>query len=141
MPGGEEHLARLDSLFAEMERAAPDAAFFLTADHGMHHKTRVWDLEGVRQSRAQLRAAMLPPSVTHTFSITADSAARHGSICRIRPTKRAHGKDSRCAPGVELVLRLTRAAALSFDAVTDRTARRVRRPRHGVRRTRRRRDT
>ena len=26
-----EHLARLDSLFAEMEQAAPDAAFFLTA--------------------------------------------------------------------------------------------------------------
>lgn len=58
-PESKEHLARLDSLFAEAEHAAPDAAFFLTADHGMHHKTRVWDLEKACASRGvSLRAAI-----------------------------------------------------------------------------------
>jgi phosphonoacetate hydrolase len=40
-----EHLARLDELLGEAAAAAPDAAFLLTADHGMNHKTRCWDLE------------------------------------------------------------------------------------------------
>jgi phosphonoacetate hydrolase len=40
-----EHLARLDQLFGEAAAAAPDAAFLLTADHGMNHKTLCWDLE------------------------------------------------------------------------------------------------
>ena len=38
------HLAELDALLGECASAAPDAAFLLTADHGMHHKTRCWDL-------------------------------------------------------------------------------------------------
>jgi phosphonoacetate hydrolase len=42
-----EHLARLDQLFGEAAAAAPDAAFLLTADHGMNFKTRCWDLEKV----------------------------------------------------------------------------------------------
>jgi phosphonoacetate hydrolase len=40
-----EYLARLDQLFGEAAAAAPDAAFLLTADHGMNHKTLCWDLE------------------------------------------------------------------------------------------------
>jgi phosphonoacetate hydrolase len=40
-----EHLSRLDQFFGEAAAAAPDAAFFLTADHAMNHKTRCWDLE------------------------------------------------------------------------------------------------
>src|SRR5215472_4858602 len=44
-PESKEHLARLDQLFAEAAAAAPDAAFLLTADHGMNHKTRCWDLQ------------------------------------------------------------------------------------------------
>jgi phosphonoacetate hydrolase len=40
-----EHLARLDQLLGEAAAAAPDAAFLLTADHGMNHKTHCWDLE------------------------------------------------------------------------------------------------
>src|SRR5579863_4754597 len=40
-----EHLERLDRLFGEAASAAPDAAFLLTADHGMNHKTLCWDLE------------------------------------------------------------------------------------------------
>src|SRR5271169_6368861 len=38
------HLAELDALLGECASAAPDAAFLLTADHGMNHKTRCWDL-------------------------------------------------------------------------------------------------
>jgi phosphonoacetate hydrolase len=38
------HLAGLDALLGECAAAAPDAAILLTADHGMHHKTRCWDL-------------------------------------------------------------------------------------------------
>jgi phosphonoacetate hydrolase len=44
-PESQEHLARLDGLFAELAAAAPDAAILLTADHGMNFKTRCWDLE------------------------------------------------------------------------------------------------
>jgi phosphonoacetate hydrolase len=44
-PESKEHLARLDQLFGEAAAAAPDAAFMLTADHGMNHKTHCWDLE------------------------------------------------------------------------------------------------
>jgi phosphonoacetate hydrolase len=44
-PESKEHLARLDSLFAELAAAAPDAAILLTADHGMNFKSRSWDLE------------------------------------------------------------------------------------------------
>jgi phosphonoacetate hydrolase len=38
------HLAGLDALLGELSAAAPDATILLTADHGMHHKTRCWDL-------------------------------------------------------------------------------------------------
>ncbi|MFN7919701.1 MAG: alkaline phosphatase family protein [Bryobacteraceae bacterium] len=44
-PESQKHLALLDSLFGELASAAPDAAILLTADHGMHHKDRCWDLE------------------------------------------------------------------------------------------------
>jgi phosphonoacetate hydrolase len=46
-PESKEHLTRLDQLFGEAAAAAPDAAFLLTADHGMNHKSRCWDLEKV----------------------------------------------------------------------------------------------
>ena len=39
-----EHLATLDGLLGEARDAAPDAAFLLTADHGMNYKRRCWDL-------------------------------------------------------------------------------------------------
>jgi len=42
-----EHLARLDQFLGEAAAAAPDAMFLLTADHGMNHKSRCWDLEKV----------------------------------------------------------------------------------------------
>jgi len=58
-PESKEHLARLDRFFAEAAAAAPDAAFLLTADHGMNHKTRCWDLEKVCVQRgAPIRIAI-----------------------------------------------------------------------------------
>jgi phosphonoacetate hydrolase len=58
-PESKEHLARLDQLFAEAAAAAPDAAFLLTADHGMNHKSRCWDLEKVCAKRgAPIRIAI-----------------------------------------------------------------------------------
>lgn len=39
-----EFLAHMDRLLGEAAAAAPDAAFLLTADHGMNHKTRCHDL-------------------------------------------------------------------------------------------------
>jgi phosphonoacetate hydrolase len=38
------HLAGLDALLGELSAAAHEAAILVTADHGMHHKTRCWDL-------------------------------------------------------------------------------------------------
>lgn len=43
----QEHLARMDELIGQAMRLAPDAAFLLTADHGMNAKTLCWDLEKV----------------------------------------------------------------------------------------------
>lgn len=54
-----EHLARLDALLGEAAEAAPDAAFLLTADHGMNHKSRCWDLEKACAGRgAPIRIAI-----------------------------------------------------------------------------------
>lgn len=38
------HLAALDTKLAEAAHTAPDAAFYISADHGMNRKTRAWDL-------------------------------------------------------------------------------------------------
>lgn len=46
-----EHLAALDALLAEAAAAAPDAAFLISADHGMNYKTRCWDLERALAAR------------------------------------------------------------------------------------------
>jgi phosphonoacetate hydrolase len=39
------HLSAIDAKLAEAARRAPDAAFYVSADHGMNHKARAWDLE------------------------------------------------------------------------------------------------
>ncbi len=58
-PESREHLARLDALLAQAEAAAPDAVFLLTADHGMSHKTRCWDLARALAGRGlPVRAAI-----------------------------------------------------------------------------------
>lgn len=43
----QDHLAKMDELFGEAMKVAPDAAFLVTADHGMNAKTLCWDLEKV----------------------------------------------------------------------------------------------
>jgi phosphonoacetate hydrolase len=58
-PESREHLARLDALLAQAEAAAPDAVFLLTADHGLNHKTRCWDLARALAARGlPVRAAI-----------------------------------------------------------------------------------
>jgi phosphonoacetate hydrolase len=53
------HLATLDLLLAEAAAAAPDAAFLVSADHGMNYKTRCWDLEKALAARgAPVRIAI-----------------------------------------------------------------------------------
>src|SRR3984893_14973793 len=50
-PESKEHLARMDELIGQAMHAAPDAAFLVTADHGMNAKTLCWDLEKVCERR------------------------------------------------------------------------------------------
>jgi phosphonoacetate hydrolase len=50
-PESKEHLARMDDLIGQAMHAAPDAAFLITADHGMNAKTLCWDLEKVCEHR------------------------------------------------------------------------------------------
>jgi phosphonoacetate hydrolase len=50
-PESKEHLARMDDLIGQAMYAAPDAAFLVTADHGMNAKTLCWDLEKVCERR------------------------------------------------------------------------------------------
>jgi phosphonoacetate hydrolase len=54
-----EHLARVDALLAEAAAAAPDAAFLVSADHGMNYKSRCWDLDKALAARgAPVRMAI-----------------------------------------------------------------------------------
>ena len=99
-----EHLTRLDALLDEAQAAAPDAAFLLTADHGLHHKSRCVDLgKACRNRHMPLRAAI---------SAERDKYLQHhrgfggtGWVYLERPSH-----EERCAailsklPGVETVL-------------------------------------
>jgi len=72
-PQSKEHLARLDELFGQAMKAAPDAAFLVTADHGMNAKTRCYDLEKVCARRGvPLRKA---------FSAGRDRYVKHNRGC------------------------------------------------------------
>jgi phosphonoacetate hydrolase len=54
-----EHLARLDALLGRAVAAAPDAAFLITADHGLNAKSRCWDLAKACRNRGlELRFAL-----------------------------------------------------------------------------------
>ena len=44
-PESKEHLKTMDTLLGEACESAPDARFLLTADHGMNHKNRAYDLD------------------------------------------------------------------------------------------------
>ena len=54
-----EHMTNLDHLLSEAKAAAPDAAFLLTADHGMNYKSRCWDLfKACRERGTDVRFAL-----------------------------------------------------------------------------------
>ena len=54
-----EHMTTLDHLLSEAKAAAPDAAFLLTADHGMNYKSRCWDLfNACRELGSEVRFAL-----------------------------------------------------------------------------------
>jgi phosphonoacetate hydrolase len=58
-PESKEHLSRLDALIGQAVTAAPDAAFLITADHGMNFKKRCWDLAKACKNRGlELRFAL-----------------------------------------------------------------------------------
>jgi len=72
-PQSKEHLARLDALFGEAMNVAPDAAFLVTADHGMNAKTRCYDLEKVCARRGL--------SLRKAFSAGRDRYVKHNRGC------------------------------------------------------------
>jgi phosphonoacetate hydrolase len=109
-PESKEHLATLDGLFGDAVSAAPDAAFLLTADHGMHHKSRCWDLAKACRTRGV--------SVRVAISAERDRYLQHhqgfGGTSWVylehqRDADRVAGVLSRLA-GVEQVLRRADAA-------------------------------
>ncbi|HZP34372.1 MAG TPA: alkaline phosphatase family protein [Candidatus Acidoferrales bacterium] len=68
-----EHLRRLDDLFGQAMKVAPDAAFLVTADHGMNAKTRCYDLEKICSARG------VP--VRKAFSAGRDRYVKHNRGC------------------------------------------------------------
>ena len=60
-PKSQEHLQRIEALIGEARAAAPDAAFFITADHGMKFKTRCCDLARVCEAAGTPIRFMLSP--------------------------------------------------------------------------------
>lgn len=56
-----EHLEKLDQLLKDSQLAAPDAAFFITADHGMNYKKQCWDLSRVLKDRGIPAEFVLSP--------------------------------------------------------------------------------
>lgn len=59
--GSMKHLSRMDALISEARTAAPDAAFFITADHGMNAKKKCWDLaRACAEQGVSLKFALSP---------------------------------------------------------------------------------
>ena len=50
-PRSKSHLHTIDSLLGEVVKILPHAAIFITADHGMNHKSKVWDLTKALKNR------------------------------------------------------------------------------------------
>lgn len=73
LPESKEHLGRIDDLIGQAMKAAPDAAFMVTADHGMNAKARCWDLEKVCSGKGV--------SLRKAFSVGRDQYVRHNRGC------------------------------------------------------------
>jgi phosphonoacetate hydrolase len=110
-PRSTAHLRRLDELIGEALRAAPDAAFFATADHGMNGKNLVYDLGQALASRGR--------PVRLALSAEKDRYVRHhrtfGGTAWVWLNRAADEDDVasvlRGLPGVEAVLPRAEAAA------------------------------
>ena len=89
------HLAGLDALLGELEQTAPDAAILLTADHGMNHKTRCWDLESAFPPVVLRYGPRSRPNRTNTSSTTVVMAGPRGSISSLLATLTAWRISSR----------------------------------------------
>lgn len=109
-PESREHLSHLDQLFGEAASAAPDAAFLLSADHGMNFKSRCWDLgKACAQRGAPVRIAI---------SVERDKYPKHhrghGGVswlyCRDRREIDRVAKAVSTVPGVDAVLTRSEAA-------------------------------
>lgn len=110
-PEAQEHLAKLDALLARAAAIAPDAAFLITADHGMNSKKRCWDLDKALAARGA--------PIRISISAERDKYLRHhrgfGGMAWVHLN--APGDESRVAealagiPGVERVLTRQQAAA------------------------------
>jgi phosphonoacetate hydrolase len=107
----QEHLKTIDDLLGEACIAAPDAGFLLTADHGMNHKRRCYDLTKTLASMA------LPIRIS--ISAERDRYVKHhrgyGGTAWVY-LKKAADKDKVIAavaslPGVESVLTREEAAS------------------------------
>jgi phosphonoacetate hydrolase len=106
-----DHLARLDRLIAELVARHPDAAFLVTADHGMNPKTVCLDLARI------LAAAGFP--VQAAISPVADRLVQHhgghGGVAYIYLADRAARADVIAClarlPGVDRALPAEAAAA------------------------------
>jgi phosphonoacetate hydrolase len=68
-----DHLVRMDDLLGQAAQVAPDAAFLITADHGMNAKTHCWDLEKV--------CARRKVPLNKAFSIGRDRYVKHNRGC------------------------------------------------------------
>ena len=131
-----EHLARLDQLLGEAAAAAPDAAFLLTADHGMNHKSRCWDLEKACARRgAPIRIAI---------SVDRDKYLKHhrgyGGVawvyCKSSQDVDRVARVVTELKGVESVLTRSEACkTVSPDAFAHRRSGRAGRSGYGIRRT------
>jgi phosphonoacetate hydrolase len=116
------HLRRLDELIGEAVAAAPDAAFFATADHGMNGKKLVYDLaQALANRHAPVRFALSAEKdryVKHhrTFGGTAWIWLNH-------PAEESNVAQTLSSlPGVETVLRREEAASrfhLNPDRIGD----------------------
>lgn len=102
-PESLEHLRRIDQALAMAAEAAPDAAFLVTADHGMNRKTRCLDLTRFCANRSRpIRFAVSP--------VADRLVAHHGGHGGVSYVYASHpeavaatGALLQSAPGVETV--------------------------------------
>jgi phosphonoacetate hydrolase len=65
----QEHVKTIDELLGQACAAAPDAAFLLTADHGLNHKRRCYDLDKILAGKG--------PSIRMSISAERDKYVKH----------------------------------------------------------------